>query len=40
MLALADYFTPYNHDFLTHADLDMTNGVLALPDSPAPTVMN
>jgi len=35
-LSLADYFTPYNHLQLSTDDLDMADGVLALPDQPGP----
>ncbi len=33
-LTLADWFTPYNYQFLSSNDLDMAQGVLVLPDQP------
>jgi hypothetical protein len=33
-LALADWFTPYNQQYLSSNDLDLNNGVLILPDQP------
>lgn len=33
-LALADWFTPYNWDYLSANDLDLNDGVLLLPDQP------
>ena len=35
-LDLADYFTPYNYQFLSQNDWDLANGVLILPDQPGP----
>ena len=35
-LALADWFTPYNQDYLSENDLDLNDGVLILPDQPGP----
>ena len=35
-LALADWFTPYNQQFLSAHDLDLNDGVLILPDQPGP----
>ena len=35
-LALADWFTPYNHSFLSTNDKDLDDGVLVLPDQPGP----
>jgi hypothetical protein len=35
-LALADWFTPYNHQYLSDNDLDLNDGVLILPDQPGP----
>jgi hypothetical protein len=35
-LSLADWFTPYNHQYLSNADLDLTGGVVILPDQPGP----
>lgn len=35
--SVADYFTPYNQDYLAENDLDVgSGGVLLLPDQPAP----
>jgi hypothetical protein len=36
MLSLEDYFTPYNHVQMAKNDEDMADGVLVLPDHPAP----
>jgi hypothetical protein len=33
-LAVTDWFTPYNWQFLNQNDLDLHNGVLILPDQP------
>jgi hypothetical protein len=33
-LALADWFTPYNYQYLSQNDLDLANGVVILPDQP------
>jgi hypothetical protein len=33
-LSLADWFTPWNHQFLSSNDLDLAEGVLILPDQP------
>jgi len=35
-LALADWFTPYNQQYLSANDLDLDDGVLILPDQPGP----
>jgi hypothetical protein len=35
-LALADWFTPYNQQYLSAHDLDLNDGVLILPDQPGP----
>src|SRR3984957_4441334 len=35
-LALADWFTPYNQQYLSDHDLDLNDGVLILPDQPGP----
>jgi hypothetical protein len=35
-LALADWFTPYNQQYLSDNDLDLNDGVLILPDQPGP----
>lgn len=35
-LALTDWFTPYNFQFLGNRDLDMNDGVVILPDQPGP----
>ena len=35
-LALADWFTPYNQQYLSAHDLDLNDGVLVLPDQPGP----
>src|ERR1035438_8932058 len=35
-LALADWFTPYNQQYLSAHDLDLDDGVLILPDQPGP----
>src|SRR5207248_8510847 len=35
-LALADWFTPYNHQYLSDKDLDLNDGVLILPDQLGP----
>lgn len=36
-LTLADWFTPFNHQYLSSNDLDMAEGVLILPDNqPGP----
>jgi len=35
-LALADWFTPYNQQYLSSNDLDLNDGVLILPDQPGP----
>jgi len=35
-LALADWFTPYNQQYLSANDLDLNDGVLVLPDQPGP----
>src|SRR6266567_4076285 len=35
-LALADWFTPYNQQYLSSNDLDLNDGVLILPDQPSP----
>jgi hypothetical protein len=35
-LVLADWFTPYNQQYLTAHDLDLNDGVLILPDQPGP----
>ena len=35
-LALADWFTPYNQQYLTAHDLDLNDGALILPDQPGP----
>src|SRR5207245_9027357 len=31
-LALTDWFTPYNYQYLSRNDLDLANGVVILPD--------
>jgi hypothetical protein len=33
-VALTDWFTPYNQQYLSSNDLDLNNGVLILPDQP------
>ncbi len=33
-LGLADFFTPYNQQYLSSHDLDLNDGVLILPDQP------
>ena len=33
-LALTDWFTPWNYQYLAANDLDLSNGVLLLPDQP------
>lgn len=33
-LGLADFFTPYNQQYLSDHDLDLNDGVLILPDQP------
>jgi hypothetical protein len=33
-LAVADWFTPYNQQYLSSHDLDLNDGVLILPDQP------
>jgi hypothetical protein len=35
-LAVADWFTPYNQDYLSENDLDLNDGILILPDQPGP----
>lgn len=35
-LAIADWFTPYNQDYLSENDLDLDDGILILPDQPGP----
>lgn len=35
-LSLADWFTPYSHKSLSADDLDLTGGVVILPDQPGP----
>lgn len=35
-LSLADWFTPWNHQYLSSHDLDLAEGVLILPDQPGP----
>ena len=35
-LELADWFTPYNYQYLSKYDLDLSNGVVILPDQPGP----
>jgi len=35
-LVLSDWFTPYNYQFLSQNDMDLANGVVILPDQPAP----
>jgi hypothetical protein len=35
-LALADWFTPYNQQYLSSNDLDLNDGVLILPDQSGP----
>src|SRR5437879_1957240 len=35
-LALADWFTPYNYQYLSDNHLDLNDGVLILPDQPVP----
>ena len=35
-LSLADWFTPYNYQYLSKSDLDLNDGVLILPDQPGP----
>jgi hypothetical protein len=35
-LALVDWFTPYNQQYLAAQDLDLNDGVLILPDQPGP----
>ena len=35
-LALTDWFTPYNYQYLSQNDLDLANGVVILPDQPGP----
>src|SRR5437016_343459 len=35
-LALTDWFTPYNHQYLSDKDLDLNDGVLILPDQLGP----
>lgn len=35
-LSLADWFTPFDHQFLSVNDLDLAEGVLILPDQPGP----
>jgi hypothetical protein len=35
-LILADWFTPYNHQYLSSNDLDLHDGVLILPPQPGP----
>ncbi len=35
-LALADWFTPYNQEYLSENDLDLDDGILILPDQPGP----
>ena len=36
-LALADWFTPYNYQYLNSVDLDLNDAVMVLPDQPGPT---
>jgi len=31
-LGLTNWFTPYNHPYLSEDDLDLANGVVILPD--------
>src|SRR5579864_8807539 len=35
-LSLADWFTPFNYQYLSNHDLDMAEAVLILPDQPGP----
>ena len=35
-LVLADWFTPYNQEYLSDNDLDLNDGILILPDQPGP----
>src|SRR6266566_4225100 len=35
-LALMDWFTPYNYQYLSQNDLDLANGPVILPDQPGP----
>lgn len=35
-LTLADWFTPFDHQFLSDHDRDLAQGVLILPDQPGP----
>jgi len=35
-LAIADWFTPYDAQYLFNQDLDLNTGVLVLPDQPGP----
>jgi hypothetical protein len=35
-LVLADWFTPYNQQYLSSKDWDLNDGVLILPDQPGP----
>jgi hypothetical protein len=35
-LYLADWFTPFNYQYLSSHDLDLAEGVLILPDQPGP----
>jgi hypothetical protein len=35
-LTLADWFTPFNHSYLSNNDLDLAHGVVILPDQPGP----
>lgn len=37
-LSLLDWFTPWEHQYLSAEDLDLTGGVLLLPDQPGPVV--
>ena len=36
VLQVADWFTPYNQDYLRQNDLDLNDSVLVLPDQPGP----
>jgi hypothetical protein len=35
-ITVADWFTPYNEQYLSDADLDLNSGVLVLPEQPGP----